>query len=135
MANTFTGLKLQGILGRFGKTALTDIEGYVELPDGKVCSCLLQIHAYTHSAGRVISCQSTSVQVVSGSEWGNMLLWEGGLIKVEICRKEGRTCHSGAIQQFALDKGELMTIGTDGAVRVSYLLFVRSSMHIDQPQQ
>ncbi|XP_026863865.2 cilia- and flagella-associated protein 44 isoform X1 [Electrophorus electricus] len=90
MANTFTGLKLQGMLGKFGKTALTDIEGYVELPDGKV---------------------------VSGSEWGNMLLWDGGLIKVEICRKEGRTCHAGTIQQFALDEGELMTIGTDGAVR------------------
>ncbi|XP_062841766.1 cilia- and flagella-associated protein 44 isoform X2 [Trichomycterus rosablanca] len=90
MENTFTGLKLQGILGRFGKTALTDIEGYVELPDGKV---------------------------VSGSEWGNMLLWDGGLIKVEICRKEGRTCHAGPIQQFALDEGELMTVGADGAVR------------------
>uniref|UniRef100_W5L5L2 Cilia- and flagella-associated protein 44 n=1 Tax=Astyanax mexicanus TaxID=7994 RepID=W5L5L2_ASTMX len=90
MANTLTGLKLQGILGRFGKTALTDIEGYVALPDGKV---------------------------VSGSEWGNMLLWDGGLIKVEICRKEGRSCHLGTIQQFALDEGELMTIGADGAVR------------------
>ncbi|KAL4624725.1 cilia- and flagella-associated protein 44 [Arapaima gigas] len=91
MTSTFTGLKLQGLLGRFGKTALTDIEGYVELPDGKV---------------------------VSGSEWGNMLLWEGGLIKVEICRKGGRQCHSGAIQQFSLDEGELITIGTDGAVRM-----------------
>uniref|UniRef100_A0A673VPT0 Cilia- and flagella-associated protein 44 n=1 Tax=Salmo trutta TaxID=8032 RepID=A0A673VPT0_SALTR len=90
MASTFTGLKLQGLLGRFGKTALTDIEGYVELPDGKV---------------------------LSGSEWGNMLLWDGGLIKVEICRKGGRTCHAGTIQQFALDEGELMTIGTDGAIR------------------
>ncbi|CDQ70160.1 unnamed protein product [Oncorhynchus mykiss] len=90
MASTFTGLKLQGLLGRFGKTALTDIEGYVELPDGKV---------------------------VSGSEWGNMLLWDGGLIKVEICRKGGRTCHAGTIQQFALDEGELMTIGSDGAIR------------------
>ncbi|KAJ8375455.1 hypothetical protein SKAU_G00060350 [Synaphobranchus kaupii] len=90
MAKTFTGLKLQGLLGRFGKTALTDIDGYVELPDGKV---------------------------VSGSEWGNMLLWEGGLIKVEICRKRGRQCHAGSIQQFALDEGELITIGTDGAVR------------------
>ncbi|KTG29183.1 hypothetical protein cypCar_00002686 [Cyprinus carpio] len=55
--------------------------------------------------------------VVSGSEWGNMLLWEGGLIKVELCRKGGRTCHSGAIYQFNLDEGELMTIGSDGAVR------------------
>ncbi|XP_077051647.1 cilia- and flagella-associated protein 44 [Siphateles boraxobius] len=90
MANTFTGLKLQGLLGSFGKTTVTDIEGYVELPDGKV---------------------------VSGSEWGNMLLWEGGLIKVEICRKGRRTCHSGTIYQFNLDEGELMTIGSDGVVR------------------
>ncbi|XP_041923604.1 cilia- and flagella-associated protein 44 isoform X1 [Alosa sapidissima] len=90
MANTFTGLKLQGELGRYGRTALTDIEGYVELPDGKV---------------------------LSGSEWGNMLLWDGGLIKVEICRKGGRTCHIGTIQHFSLDEGELLTIGIDGAVR------------------
>ncbi|XP_067282838.1 cilia- and flagella-associated protein 44 isoform X2 [Pseudorasbora parva] len=90
MASTFTGLKLQGLLGSFGKTTVTDIEGYVELPDGKV---------------------------VSGSEWGNMLLWEGGLIKVEICRKGRRTCHSGTIYQFNLDEGELMTIGSDGVVR------------------
>ncbi|KAM5180821.1 cilia- and flagella-associated protein 44 [Mantella aurantiaca] len=91
MARTFTGLKLQGELGRFGKTALTDIEGYVELPDGKV---------------------------ISGSEWGNMLLWEGGLIKVEICRRGRRSCHSGPINQFVLDEGELITIGADGYVRV-----------------
>lgn len=36
MAFTFTGLKLQGSLGRFGKTTTSDIEGYTELPDGKV---------------------------------------------------------------------------------------------------
>lgn len=63
-------------------------------------------------------------QVVSGSEWGNMLLWEGGLIKVELCRKGGRTCHSGAIYQFNLDEGELMTIGSDGAVRVSEIVLL-----------
>ena len=55
MAKTFTGLKLQGQLGKFGKTEISDIEGYVELPDGKV---------------------------LSGTEWGNLLLWDGGLIKV-----------------------------------------------------
>lgn len=38
MASTFTGLKLQGQIGRFGKTSATDIEGYVEFPDGKVCA-------------------------------------------------------------------------------------------------
>nr|XP_056714145.1 cilia- and flagella-associated protein 44 [Euleptes europaea] len=91
MALTFTGLKLQGALGRFGKTALTDIEGYVELPDGKV---------------------------LSGSEWGNMLLWEGGLIKVELCRPGHKTCHHGPINQLILDEGELVTVGSDGYIRV-----------------
>ena len=36
MARTFTGLKLQGEIGRFGRTEISDIEGYRELPDGKV---------------------------------------------------------------------------------------------------
>lgn len=36
MVPTFTGHKLQGFMGNFGKTVETDIEGYVELPDGKV---------------------------------------------------------------------------------------------------
>ncbi|XP_029301209.1 cilia- and flagella-associated protein 44 [Cottoperca gobio] len=91
MASTFTGLKLQGLMGYFGETAATDIEGYVELPDGKV---------------------------VSGSGWGNLLLWEGNAIKVEICREGGRNCHAGMVQPFALEDGTLMTIGYDGAVRV-----------------
>ena len=92
MANTFTGLKLQGQLGKFGKKEISDIEGYVELPDGKV---------------------------LSGSESGNMLLWDGGLIKVEISRKNRKPCHVGTIQQIIMDEGELMTIGVDGCIRVS----------------
>ena len=91
MATTFTGLKLQGELGRFGTTELSDISGFVELPDGKV---------------------------LSGSEWGNMLLWDGGLIKVEITRKGRKTCHQGNIEQFFLDEGELITAGLDGCVKV-----------------
>ncbi|KAM3837851.1 cilia- and flagella-associated protein 44 [Vipera latastei] len=91
MALTFTGLKLQGTLGRFGKTSLTDIEGYVELPDGKV---------------------------LSGSEWGNLLLWEGGLIKVELCRPGHKNCHNGPINQLILDEGEVITVGSDGYIRV-----------------
>ncbi|XP_068925975.1 cilia- and flagella-associated protein 44 [Petaurus breviceps papuanus] len=91
MALTFTGLKLQGFLGRFGKTAVTDIEGYMELPDGKV---------------------------LTGSEWGNLLLWEGGLIKVELCRHARRTCHIGPINQIMLDEGEVITAGDDGCVRI-----------------
>ena len=94
MASTFTGLKLQGQLGKFGKKEISDIEGYVELPDGKV---------------------------LSGSESGNMLLWDGGLIKVEIGRKNRKMCHTGAIQQIIMDEGELMTIGMDGYIRVCQL--------------
>ena len=38
MAETFTGLKLQGDIGRFGNEDLSDVAGYAELPDGKVLS-------------------------------------------------------------------------------------------------
>ncbi len=67
MATTFTGLKLQGQLGKFGRTELSDISAYVELPDGKV---------------------------LSGTEWGNLLLWDGGFIKVEISKKGKKFCHN-----------------------------------------
>ena len=36
MATTFTGLKLQGELGKFGQIDLSDISSFVEFPDGKV---------------------------------------------------------------------------------------------------
>ncbi|XP_054613707.1 cilia- and flagella-associated protein 44-like [Dunckerocampus dactyliophorus] len=90
MANTFTGLKLEGLIGHFGKTAATDIEGYIELPDGKV---------------------------VSGSNWGNLLLWDGNAIKVELCSKGGQCCHAGVVKPFALEDGQLLTFGSDGVIR------------------
>ncbi|XP_057675267.1 cilia- and flagella-associated protein 44-like isoform X1 [Corythoichthys intestinalis] len=90
IASTFTGLKLEGLIGHFGKMAATDIEGYIELPDGKV---------------------------VSGSNWGNLLLWDGNCIKVELCRKGGQCCHTGVAQPFALEDGQLMTLGSDGMIR------------------
>ncbi|EGD81535.1 hypothetical protein PTSG_02254 [Salpingoeca rosetta] len=93
MANTFTGLKLQGQIGKFGRTELSDIAGYVEFPDGKV---------------------------LSGSEWGNLLLWEGGFIKCEIARADGKTCHQGAVEAVLIldDSGDVATAGADGHVRV-----------------
>ena len=39
MSHTFTGLKLQGQLGKFGKKEISDIDGYKELPSGKVLAC------------------------------------------------------------------------------------------------
>ncbi|XP_064376544.1 cilia- and flagella-associated protein 44 isoform X6 [Dromaius novaehollandiae] len=105
MALTFTGLKLQGALGRFGKTAVTDVIGYVELPDGKV---------------------------ISGAEWGNLLLWEGGLIKVELCRAGHKPCHSGPVSQLILDEGELVTVGKDGFVRVWDIETVDAADTVDE---
>uniref|UniRef100_H0ZT66 Cilia and flagella associated protein 44 n=1 Tax=Taeniopygia guttata TaxID=59729 RepID=H0ZT66_TAEGU len=91
MALTLTGLKLQGALGRFGKTAVSDIIGFVELPDGKV---------------------------VSGTEWGNVLLWEGGLIKVELCQVGHKPCHEGPVSQLVFDEGDLYSVGKDGVIRM-----------------
>ena len=70
------------------------LSGYVELPDGKV---------------------------LSGSEWGNMLLWDGDLIKCELTSTENSNCHKGQVQEIFLDEGELITAGSDGSVKVKYL--------------
>jgi hypothetical protein len=38
MAQTFTGLKLQGEIAKFGALELSDVTGFAEMPDGKVLS-------------------------------------------------------------------------------------------------
>ncbi|XP_046809374.1 cilia- and flagella-associated protein 44 [Lucilia cuprina] len=91
MAKTFTGLKLQGDLGRFGKTDFSDIYAIYMLDDENV---------------------------ISGCEWGNMLLWEAGLIKFEICRKGRRPCHTKPIVRITMNNGEVTTVGMDGYVRI-----------------
>ena len=57
-------------IGKFGKCELSDIRGYAELPD---------------------------TQVLSGSETGNLLMWEGNFIKTEVFRKGKKRCHEGDI--------------------------------------
>ncbi|KAF5282198.1 hypothetical protein FQR65_LT02895 [Abscondita terminalis] len=91
MASTFTGLKLQGELGRFGKTEYSDILGIYPMPDEKV---------------------------VSGSFWGNMLVWDEGLISLEVCQVNRKPLHNGPITQFYYDNGDLWSVGMDGYVRV-----------------
>lgn len=94
MSKTFTGLKLQGLIGRFGKTEICDIYGVCPMPDEKV---------------------------LSGSEWGNVLVWEAGLVKLEVCRKNRRPCHNGPIAQiFLMNNEEIMTVGTDGLICIWY---------------
>ncbi|KAH8410145.1 hypothetical protein KR009_006835, partial [Drosophila setifemur] len=93
MANTFTGLKLKGDLGRFGKTDFSDIYAMYMLSDENV---------------------------ISGCDWGNMLLWQAGLIKFEICRKGRKPCHTKPITRITMKNGEVTTVGMDGYVRVWY---------------
>lgn len=91
MSRTFTGLKLKGAIGKFGKVDISDITGYVEFPDGKV---------------------------LSGSEQGNLLLWEGNLIKVLIQQEGGKPCHDGAIEYITKnDLGVIITAGRDGTIK------------------
>ena len=59
MASTFTGLKLQGTVGKFGRVEISDVGGFVTFPDGKI---------------------------LSGSETGSLLLWEGNLVKCDLRR-------------------------------------------------
>ena len=49
MASTFTGLKLQGDIGKFGRAEISDIWGCSELPDGKV-RCTAQWRGCTSRA-------------------------------------------------------------------------------------
>lgn len=91
IANTFTGLKLKGELGRFGKTEFSDISGVLPMPDEKV---------------------------LSGSSWGNILVWDGGLIKLEVFRTLRKKCHEGPIVQMHFQDGELITVGMDGHVKI-----------------
>ena len=92
LAATFTGLKLQGSIGKFGKVELSDIAAFVECPDGKV---------------------------ISGTENGSILLWEGNFIKCRFVRAGGEPCHDGEVTYCELDREErrLVTASTDGFIR------------------
>jgi len=68
MASTFTGLKLQGDIGKFGKVELSDIVTFVELPGGKV---------------------------ISSTDMGALLIWEGNFIKMRVMQSAQLPCHNG----------------------------------------
>lgn len=57
MAETFTGLKLQGEIAKFGQLNISDQSAFYELPDGKV---------------------------VSGTDYGTMIVWEGEFVKTHL---------------------------------------------------
>uniref|UniRef100_A0A0G4I0H2 Cilia- and flagella-associated protein 44 n=1 Tax=Chromera velia CCMP2878 TaxID=1169474 RepID=A0A0G4I0H2_9ALVE len=97
MAKTFTGLKLQGELGKFGQSEITDVQSFCELPDGKV---------------------------LCGSDYGKLLLWEGVFVKAEIIQVDapegGRWCHNGPVRcvfRDPLDESRYVSAGADGKIK------------------
>ena len=104
MADTFTGLKLHGSLGKFGAEPLSDVCATCESDDGKI--------------------------TLSGTGSGAILAWSGGLIETKFCIAEEITCHDGAINSMHLrrvmmrdemreqqQRVQLITAGEDGYVR------------------
>lgn len=92
MAQTFTGLKLQGHTGKFGNEEISDVTAQAELPDGNI---------------------------ISGTEYGRIHLWEAGLIKVAFYLPGGKPCHDGNIEVVQLDKESecILTAGVDGFIK------------------
>jgi len=92
MAKTFTGLKLQGELGKFGQIDLSDISAFLEFPDGKV---------------------------LSGTEYGTFLLWEGIFIKAHFSISQETKCHTGPIEYMAWEEntGLFVSAGHDGYMK------------------
>lgn len=69
MAETFTGLKLKGELGRFGKTEICDVLGVYPMPDEKVCKLNLDFFRYLHNF-LLLLCLSLTDNAAH-----NMLFW------------------------------------------------------------
>ena len=90
IAETFTGLKLQGEIAKFGQIELSDVSSFIDFEDGKV---------------------------LSSSEYGKLLLWEGNLIKCVISIDEQTPCHNGSIEVIMLQGGQIVTAGVDGFIR------------------
>ncbi|OHT15877.1 hypothetical protein TRFO_13713 [Tritrichomonas foetus] len=90
MAKTFTGLKLQGEIGKFGNIEISDTAGYAIFPDGKV---------------------------LSGAESGSLLLWEDALVKCEFDRPNGKKCHKGMVEVVFLKGHDVISAGRDGVIR------------------
>lgn len=69
---TTTPLLQKGDIGKFGKIELSDVDAFVEMPDGKV---------------------------LSSTETGSLLVWEGNFIKYRIMRHAGAMCHDAVSEE------------------------------------
>lgn len=93
ISSTFTGKKLQGNIGKFGKIDISDIRHFVELPDGKV---------------------------ITGTKSGNLLLWEGNFIKCQLVLYNDAPCHNDEINfiDFYPEDKVIVTSSLDGVIKI-----------------
>lgn len=92
MAQTFTGLKLQGEIAKFGQLELSDVSSFYELPDGKV---------------------------VSGTDYGTLIVWEGQFVKAHLLLDVANKTplHNGIIEVIIQDGDFYITAGADGYIK------------------
>jgi len=90
IAQTFTGLKLKGEIAKFGQIELSDVSAFYTFPDGKV---------------------------ISSTEYGTLLLWEGMFIKCLIRQTEEVSCHKKNIEVIFRYEDFIVTAGDDGYIR------------------
>ena len=90
IASTFTGLKLQSEIGKFGQLELSDVSSFIELTNG---------------------------MVLSGTEYGTLLLWDGNMVKAHIKLLDGKPLHNGMIEQVMIDDKYVITAGKDGFIK------------------
>ncbi len=90
IAETFTGLKLKGSLAKFGQVELSDVCAFYGFPDGKV---------------------------LSSTEYGTLLLWDGNFIKCLLKQDENTNCHEGNIEVVFRYKDQIVSAGYDGYIR------------------
>lgn len=59
------------------------------------------------------------VQVISGCEWGDILVWDEQLIDVQVTGKDRQPCHSAPIIMFLYSEqtAKLTSVGMDGMVK------------------
>lgn len=91
LSHTFTGPKLQCSNGRFGKFDECDVLAICTMADDRT---------------------------LTNCDGGNVLVWENGAVKFEVCQKNRRPCHRKTITQIHCHGDRVMTVGLDGFVRI-----------------
>jgi hypothetical protein len=91
MAQTFTGLKLQDEIAKFGQLELSDVSAYYELLDGKV---------------------------VSGTECGTLIVCEDQFVQANLILdvENQAPLHKGVIEVLLQDEDYYVAAGADGYI-------------------